>query len=261
MRLRILTLVACALALASAATAQQIEHAPQPAREHLQGYLHGTPISYRLFLAPPPAQGSLADQQDLAEVMRLQTDTSPERYALAVADSDYVYPQFEAAFGGPIDSAHSPKLVHLLNEALHDVSIPTFAAKTFFARLRPYQRLQLKRVCGEDTPPAPEPDTEDRSSYPSGHTTYGWTAALILAQVAPDRAPQILARAEDYGLSRVICAAHFPSDVAAGHALAATVVARLNETAAFRRDLVAVRAEHRGKPGSQQSQRGRSGPE
>lgn len=225
-------------------SAQQLEHSPRPPTEHPQRYLAGSEITYRGYLAPPPAAGSLEETLDIAAVNALQATTTPERWTIAEADEDFVYPQFEAAFGGPIDREHTPRLIHLLNEALHDAAIPTFAGKSFFARARPYQRWQLTRVCGEAAPPPPEPDPEDRSSYPSGHAVYGWTTALVLAAVAPDRGPQLLARGHDYGLSRVICGVHFPSDVAAGQALASAVVARLQTAPAFQQDLACAKAEH-----------------
>jgi len=52
--------------------------------------------------------------------------------------------------------------------------------------------------------------------YPSGHATWGWTVGLLLAEVAPDRANPILARARAYGESRVICGVHNASSVDAG---------------------------------------------
>jgi hypothetical protein len=37
---------------------------------------------------------------------------------------------------------------------------------------------------------------------------------MILARVAPDRTPPLMARAAEYAESRLICGVHFPSDVA-----------------------------------------------
>jgi acid phosphatase (class A) len=70
---------------------------------------------------------------------------------------------------------------------------------------------------------------------------------LILAEVAPARAPQILERSADYAQSRLICGVHFPSDVEAGRALAVAVVQRLQTSRAFRHDLACARAEFAGR--------------
>jgi acid phosphatase (class A) len=247
-------LAAIVMALAAGAAAptlaQQAERTPKPLDEHPQGYLPADAIIYLAYLAAPPAEGSAEDALDVAAVQTLQTGTSPERWTLAETDAKYLFPQFEAAFGGPIDREHAPHLVHLLNEALRDVAWPTNAGKGYFARMRPYQRLQLARTCSEWAGPGPAPpiDPTDRSSYPSGHSAVGWTTALILAQVDPDHAAAVLARADDYALSRIICGAHFPSDVAASRMLAAAVVAREATAPAFQRDLACAIAEHAGQP-------------
>ena len=241
-------LLAILVLMAEPALAQQFERtAAQPIRP-IEGYLAGAEIEVPTYLAPPPAEGSAQDALDVATVRVLQKSTSAERWKLAEADARYVYPQFEDAFGGAIDRQHVPRLTQLLDEANADVSMPVFAAKSTFPRARPYQRWQLVRLCGVTRAPAPQPNPQERSSYPSGHAAYGWTTALVLAQVDPQRAPQVLARGRDYGLSRVICGAHFPSDVVAGQLLASATVARLATTRAFQLDLACAKAEHAGAP-------------
>ena len=46
----------------------------------------------------------------------------------------------------------------------------------------------------------------------------GWAWALILSELAPDRADAILARGLAYGESRAVCGVHYASDVEAGPA-------------------------------------------
>lgn len=240
-----LSLIA-ALASADPCAAQQFERAPGPLNEHPHGYLSRSDAPFYGRLASPPAVGSVTDDLDLQAVVTLQTTATPERWKSASDDEEYLYPRFVDAFGGPIDREHTPRLVHLLNRLERDVAIPVFASKRRFERLRPYQRLQLTRVCGEQVPPVPNPDSKDRNSYPSGHSAYGWAASLVLAKVAPEHESALLSRGYDYGLSRVICGVHFPSDVEAGRIMASTVLARLAMLPAFRRDLVSAMAEHVG---------------
>ena len=71
----------------------------------------------------------------------------------------------------------------------------------------------------------------------------GWAWALILSELAPDRANAILARGLAYGESRVICGVHYASDVEAGRLVGAAMVARLKGDRAFQRDLAAARLE------------------
>jgi acid phosphatase (class A) len=172
----------------------------------------------------------------------LQT-VSPERLATAEQDDAFVYARFSLALGVPLDRATLPLTVALLNRSLRDVSDPVFAAKDYFHRPRPYQRLQLQHVCDQATPPKPEDHPTTGTSYPSGHSAYGWMVALVLSQVAPSRAPELLQRAQDYAESRVICGVHFESDVAAGRVVAVATVTRLESDPGFQAALTAARAE------------------
>ena len=53
----------------------------------------------------------------------------------------------------------------------------------------------------------------DSPSYPSGHTTYGYTGSLVLAVLVPERYPQMIARAAEYGNDRILMGAHYTMDV------------------------------------------------
>jgi hypothetical protein len=80
-------------------------------------------------------------------------------------------------------------------------------------------------------------------SYPSGHTAIGWAWALILTEIAPDRADAILARGRAFGESRVVCNVHWHSDVVEGRFVGAAAVARLHADPAFRADMEAAKLE------------------
>ena len=67
----------------------------------------------------------------------------------------------------------------------------------------------------------------DSPSYPSGHTTYGFTGAIVLATLVPDRYAQEIARGAEYGNDRIILGAHYAMDVLAGRTLAAWEMAHL----------------------------------
>jgi PAP2 superfamily len=73
----------------------------------------------------------------------------------------------------------------------------------------------------------PSQDLRNSPSYPSGHTTYGYTEGLLLAILVPQRYPQMIARAAEYGNDRIIMGAHYAMDVLAGRALAEYDVAQL----------------------------------
>jgi acid phosphatase (class A) len=231
------------LLLAPVAWGQQFEHDPRPQGEaRPAAYLSANPVDFRALLASPPAVDSIVDAMDRLAIERFQT-VEDARWHVAEEDDRFVYPRFEEAFGRRIDRKSTPTLVMLLNRALRDVSATTFAAKDHFSRPRPFQRMQLTRVCDEPVVPKPEPHATSGSSYPSGHSAYGWAVAMILARVAPDRAPSLMKRAAEYAESRLICGVHFPSDVAAGQVVAAAVVSRLNTSSEFQADLARAKAE------------------
>jgi acid phosphatase (class A) len=240
--------VACVAALvgwpASESFAQQIETSPPPAgTAKAQPYLAADSVDYHLLLAPPPLVGSARDITDRQAIDDLQKDADAARWQTAEQDAQYVYARFAEPLGQPLDRATLPLTIHLLNRALRDVVAPAFAAKEDFQRPRPFQRFQLARVCGEAVAPVPEVNPTKGASYPSGHSAYGWTTALILAQIAPDRAPQLLEKASEYAESRLICGMHFPTDIEAGRVLAVAIVERLKTVPAFEADLASARVE------------------
>jgi acid phosphatase (class A) len=110
-------------------------------------------------------------------------------------------------------------------------------AKIAYGRPRPFVELG-GTICVK-----PETWLAKSYSYPSGHSTFSWTAGLTLSEIVPDRAAAILARARAYGESRVVCGVHYESDVLAGRTTAAALFGALQNNPAFQADLEAARAE------------------
>jgi hypothetical protein len=67
----------------------------------------------------------------------------------------------------------------------------------------------------------------DSPSFPSGHTTYGYMAAILLAVLVPERYGQMIARGAEYGNSRILMGSHYAMDVLGGRALATYDLAHL----------------------------------
>jgi membrane-associated phospholipid phosphatase len=78
-------------------------------------------------------------------------------------------------------------------------------------------------------------------SYPSGHTTYGYGAALLLAILVPSRYQQMIVRAAEYGNDRILMGAHYAMDVIAGRALATYDVAQMLATPDFQNGMSKAR--------------------
>ena len=97
--------------------------------------------------------------------------------------------------------------------------------------------------------PADEPALRKNGSYPSGHTLLGWSSALLLSEINPDRADTILARGLMYGDSRIIVGAHWQSDVNAARLAASAAYARLHTSERFLEQMRLARQEFRVKAG------------
>lgn len=193
-------------------------------------------------LPPPPAPGSAAMQRDEdARAAAVALRGSP-RYALATTDARIAFPQiqrdFSCAMGFDISQEATPRLYSLMSKMLIDVGLSTYGAKNRYQRTRPFV-VHNAATCY----PTDEPALRNDGSYPSGHSALGWAWGLILAELNPDRADALVQRGRDFGQSRLICDAHWQSDIDAGRVIGAAAVARLHADPVFRTDLDAARAE------------------
>jgi len=207
------------------------------------GYLAAgtTPNSLSL-VPPPPAPGSAAQARDDEAARAAVAAQSGPRWALATQDADLTFPgvtgTFSCAIGGPISEADTPALYRLMRRSLRDIGLSTYPTKTKYKRARPFT-VNGKPQCT----PALDAALRNDGSYPSGHSALGWGWALIVAEVAPDRADAVLARGRAFSESRRYCNVHWQSDVDEGRTMGAAVVARLHDSAEFRADVAAARAE------------------
>jgi len=209
----------------------------------LAGYLQPEehPNSLAL-IPPPPAEGSAALALD-EEVSRksLELRGTP-RWEFAAKDAELRFPEaagvFSCALGIPITEKDTPHLYMLLRRTLADAGLSTYTAKNKYQRKRPFMKNN-EPTCTPDE----EKDLRKDGSYPSGHTAIGWAWALILTEIAPERADTILARGRAFGESRNICNVHWHSDVVEGRFMGAAAVGRLHADSAFRIELEAAKAE------------------
>jgi len=209
----------------------------------LAGYLQPETLPNSLVLIPPPpAEGSVALALD-EEVSRknLALRGTP-RWELAAEDAELMFPEaastFSCALGIPITEQDTPHLYMLLRRTLADAGLCTYTAKNHYQRMRPFM-VNTGPIC---TPEEEEGLRKD-GSYPSGHTAIGWAWALILTEIAPDRADAILARGRAFGESRMVCNVHWQSDVIEGRFMGASAVARLHADPAFRAEIEDAKAE------------------
>lgn len=210
---------------------------------YLKGYLDRKQLPDSLALLPaPPAQGSAGQAADLATYRDTRALRGTPRWQQATADANLKFPQaadtFSCALDMPISQAATPHLNMLLRRSLVDAGLTTYAAKDHYKRQRPFAALK-EGTCV----PAEEATLAKDGSYPSGHAALGWGWALLLAELAPERANAVLQRGREFGQSRVICGVHWQSDVDQGRAAGAAAVARLHADPVFQAQAALARDE------------------
>lgn len=215
----------------------------RPGSGILIGYLPRGELPDSLaLLPPPPAEGSSALAADQAAFQASQALRDSARWQMAARDNELKFPQaaetFACALDLPIGETTTPNVNMLLRRTLADAGLSTYRAKDHYQRMRPFARNRV----GTCAPHEEEKLAKD-GSYPSGHSALGWAWALILSELAPERADRLLARGHAFGQSRVVCGVHWQSDVDAGRVMGSAAVAKLHSDPVFRAQLDAARME------------------
>jgi len=218
---------------------------PVPELGHglMEGYLQGEPpLNSAAFVPPPPSEGSARQQADDAASEALRSLEGSARWDQAARDADLHFPAatsiFACALGATVSEAQTPALYRLLQRSLTDLGLATYPAKKAHQRPRPFL-INGEAICTPDERELLETD----GSYPSGHSAIGWGWALILSQLAPEKAEALLARGRAYARSRMVCNVHWMSDTEAGMAVGAAAFARLQNNELFQATMAAARAE------------------
>ncbi len=184
-----------------------------------------------------PDSASESALLDLYATRIAETQAGPaarnEAYDDAVAYGyDDLLPRFGEAAGAPLRVTERPILAHMLKAILAEVGGYSKQAKIDGGRrLRPYAEVGEITACHL-------PYLHNNESYPSGHSTNGYSAALLLSDVFADRKAALLARGARYGDNRVICGVHHPIDVERGRSLSLTYFAAVRTQPAYREDMM-----------------------
>lgn len=186
------------------------------------------------FLPGPPAEDSEAFKYDLAvyELGKKIRATDQEAAKAAQAQSDNrlgnLCKQFSEPFGMEISAEKTPEIYLLLRDGVITCVKSIIGPKEYYHRTRPFAYHKEGTLM-----PDREGMLHQNGSFPSGHTLRGWTTALLLLEINPDRAEELLALGYQYGQSRVISGYHWQSDVDASRLVAAAAVAKLHTSPRF----------------------------
>ncbi|MFW0791595.1 acid phosphatase [Gordonia sp. CPCC 205333] len=177
-------------------------------------------------------------QQNLANAVAINVTSAPTVAQYAVNDNyDIEGPAIFNALGSKLSPAfyaalragQLPKTAALLlgEDALVGERVGTAKEKKYFHNLRPFEVApQLIRHYGDGRADLYEA-VRGTGSYPSGHTTWGFTQAFLIASMLPEVGPQLLARGAEYGYHRVVLGVHYPLDVIGGRMQAESTVAQV----------------------------------
>jgi len=217
------------------------------------GYLDKAPApDITAWLPPPPARGSAAEEADIDAYLSTRTwltkgNPRGEQAALDdVYDPALVLQRFQAAGAGQLTAAQTKALVVLLCKVERDAdrTVAPIKLKTRQgARLRPFVTYPENASCLAPIDMAGHAKEDmgyllpASGSYPSGHALLGMLVGLILSDVSPDHADELIARGIDFGESRLICGFHYPSDLVAGRLTATVLFSALKRDATFQADL------------------------
>lgn len=211
-----------------------------------KGYLAHGEFNVTTILEPAPRSGDPRYDTDRKIFKATRALRGSARWQMATTDAEYSVPglmrDYSCAVGIQLTPETAPKLAAVVKRAAADTGAQSSHAKDIYQRERPFT-IDHGAICQ----PASELFDTKRSrmsyDYPSGHTTYGWTWAIIVASIAPDRAQQILARGRAYGDSRFICGAHNESAVEAGMLSASATMTVIATKPEYQADLEAARTE------------------
>jgi len=158
-------------------------------------------------------------------------DESAELYEVFGSDS---------IIGFEMTRENAPEIVLLCERAVSDASKANTDVKNKYQRYRPFFTFKE-----ESLKPWTDEEEGKTLSYPSGHSSRGYMFALALCTVAPECTTQIMLRAQQYALNRVICGHHWKTDTDASLLLAATMFANVVCTEAYQAQLKKAIAEYK----------------
>lgn len=173
----------------------------------------------------------LAANDKIVTTINAKASADQQQHALLDADgisylfflSEALGPKLGHAFLRAYESGKIAKAAALIKKS----EVSTAEAKKSFNYPRPFliEGNTIRLVRDIYVAQNGEPYTAAGGSFPSGHTNVGYTDALLLAEMLPERFLPLLARGAGYGYSRVVLGVHYPLDVIGSRMIAERNVA------------------------------------
>ena len=195
------------------------------------------------WLPAPPAFDSeqfVYDQAQYKWGKGRRADKARAELAISHASIDPVVicSHFSEVFGVEITPENTPHIFRLIVDGMETANNITVKPKGEYQRTRPFTYYNETSLV---------PDKEDvlrnNGSYPSGHTVIGTTAALLLSEINPAAANELIKIGYEYGQSRVIAGYHWQSDVNASRFATSVALAKMHTSERFIKQLKLAKKE------------------
>jgi acid phosphatase (class A) len=203
-----------------------------------------------------PVNSSLQTRAELDYMLQLQAKRTPEeiRRAGYIAnigswpniinplDSEYTENRKQLFYiaspvGELFNDQNFPAITQLLLNCIQDIRVTEFRLKRYFKRPRPYHlEPRLKPLARISSP-----------SFPSGHTLWSFTEALLFSEIIPEKREQFIKMAEEVRWSRELMGIHYPSDNEAARNLAWYLLNSWYKSPVFVADMEKAKIEWVGK--------------
>lgn len=198
-------------------------------------------------LPPYPAFESarfVADQSQhlWGKLMRQDEQRAAQAQNDAVYSMQTAIDAYSPLFGLEITKEGTPEIYSILQDVCASCDSIYSDAKAVFNRQRPYAYYDEGTLV-----PEKEEKHRNEGSYPSGHTVFFWTSALLLSDInqTNEAMEALLARGYEFGQSRVIAGYHWQSDVTAGRLVASSCFARLHTAKPYLKQLKKAQKEYK----------------
>jgi acid phosphatase (class A) len=195
-------------------------------------------------LPPPPAPGSAEEKADLQAVAAAQAARTPATSQDALEDSVRTVFRFTDAIGPGFTKERLPTAAPLFREVFDEEERIVDVAKDHWNRKRPFMIDPDLHPIIYDPKDGGKP-TGQSPGYPSGHAAFASVEAVLLANMMPEKAPAIFARAARFEHNRIVAGVHYPTDVQAGIISGTLIANALLHNARFMADFTRARTEVR----------------
>lgn len=217
------------------------ENATQPAAD----YLAPSQVDLLQLLPPPPAPDSAAQKRDMQAMLDAQRHRTAAQTKRTEEDAEINVFRFADVLGPNFTKENLPKLTAFFDRVRHSESPIVGAAKDYWHRPRPFEASARIHPSPGLKEGVANNDGTYNASYPSGHSTFGATCAIILGDMVPEKRAELFARGWEFGQNRVIGGVHYPTDVETGRIDATVLVYAMMQNPNYESDFASAEAELR----------------